>query len=333
MTALAAVAPARLPTRPTLAVLRAAADIVHRHMAPTAQRAWPQLSAALGAEVWVKHENQTPLGAFKVRGGLVYFERLLRREPQLAGVIGATRGNHGQSVAYAAGRAGLPCVIVVPHGNSREKNAAMRALGAELIEHGEDFQEAREHAGALAQERRLHLVPSFHDDLVLGVASYALELFDATGTLDRVYVPIGLGSGICGVIAVRDALGLSSEIVGVVASGAPAYARSLAAGRCVPHAVTTVLADGMACRVPEPAAFDIIRAGASRIVEVGDDEIAAAMRLAFETTHTVVEGAGAAALAAAWREREVLAGRRIGLIFSGGNIDRALYAAVLAETP
>ncbi|MFT4047270.1 MAG: threonine dehydratase [Solimonas sp.] len=320
------------PTRPTLAALREAARIVHRGMAPTAQLNWPQLSAAFGAEVWVKHENQTPLGAFKVRGGLVYFERLLQREADIAGVICATRGNHGQSVAYAAGRAGLRCTIVVPHGNSREKNAAMRALGAELIEHGADFQDAREHADALAQQHGWHLVPSFHDDLVLGVASYALEWFDALDApLDTVYVPIGLGSGICGLIAARDALGLPTEIVGVVSGGAPAYARSLAAGHCVPHAVTTRLADGMACRVPEPAAFAIIRDGAARVVEVSDAGIAAAMRLIFETTHNVVEGAGAAATAAARQEGARIAGRRVGLVFSGGNIDRAVYAAVLAE--
>lgn len=332
MNALAASTPAAM-AQPDLAALREAERLVHRHMSPTAQRNWPQLSAAFGTEVWVKHENQTPLGAFKVRGGLVYFARLLQSKPQVPGVICATRGNHGQSVAYAAARASLPCVIVVPHGNSREKNAAMRALGAELIEHGEDFQAAREHAEVLARERGLHWVPSFHEDLVLGVASYALELFDAVGVLDTVYVPIGLGSGICGLIAVRDALQLPTEIIGVVSSGAPAYARSPAAGRCVSHAVTTQLADGMACRVPEPDAFDVIRKGAARIVEVDDAEIAAAMRLAFETTHTVVEGAGAAALAAAWRERASLASRRVGLIFSGGNIDRALYASVLAEKP
>ncbi|MGH8447448.1 MAG: threonine dehydratase [Solimonas sp.] len=316
-----------------LDALREAARLVHGVLAPTPALRWPQLDAVLGAQAWVKHENQTPLGAFKVRGGLVYFERLLRREPAVVGVICATRGNHGQSVAYAAGRAGLRCVIVVPHGNSREKNAAMRALGAELIEQGADFQEAREHAQALAAAQGLHLVPSFHDDLVLGVASYALELFDAAGALDVVYVPIGLGSGICGMIAARDALGLATEIVGVVSSGAPAYARSLAAGHVVSHAVTTRLAYGMACLVPEPAAFAAIRAGAARVIEVDDAELAAAMRLAFETTHNVVEGAGAASTAAALRERAAIAGRRVGLVFSGGNIDREVYAAVLAGTP
>ncbi|NKF22829.1 threonine dehydratase [Solimonas marina] len=318
--------------RYTHAELTAAAEIVHRGMAPTACLRWPLLDAALGCTAWVKHENQTPLGAFKVRGGLVYFERLTQRAPDVRGVICATRGNHGQSVAYAASRFGLSSTIVVPHGNSREKNAAMRALGAALIEHGSDFQEAREHAQQLAAERGLHLVPSFDDALVLGVASYALELFDAAGPLDTVYVPIGLGSGICGMIAARDALGLATQIVGVVSSGAPAYARSLAAGHVVAHEVTTQLADGMACRVPEPQAFEIIRRGAERLVDVGDDEIAVAMRLAFETTHNVLEGAGAAATAAALQERERNAGRHIGVVFSGGNIDRPVYAGVLAGT-
>nr|WP_211213564.1 threonine dehydratase [Solimonas variicoloris] len=316
--------------RYTLDELRDAARSVQAAMTPTPAQRWPLLEAALGTEVWLKHENHTPLGAFKLRGGLVYFERLLRREPDIAGVICATRGNHGQSVAFAAARAGLRSVIVVPHGNSREKNAAMRALGAELIEHGEDFQAAREHAEGLATARGLHLVPSFHDDLVLGVASYALELFESAGPLDVVYVPIGLGSGICGTIAARDALGLATEIVGVVSAGAPAYARSLAAGRALPHPVSTQIADGMACRVPEPRALAIIGAGAARVVEVSDAEVAAAMRLLFETTHNVAEGAGAASTAAALQARDALAGRRIGLILSGGNIDRPLYTAVLA---
>ena len=322
--------------RPDLDDLRDAACSVHALLAPTPQYRWPQLEALFasrpddGTALWLKHENHGPVGAFKIRGGIVYFERLLERGPRPAGVVSATRGNHGQSVGYAARRHGLPALVVVPLGNSREKNAAMRALGVELIERGGDFQESREHAMALAEERGWQMVPAFHHDLVAGVASYALELFESTGPLDRVYVPIGMGSGACGVIAARDALGLNTEVIGVVSTGAPAYALSLARGEPVSHEVTTVLADGMACRTPEPDALAILGAGLTRIVSVTDAQIAAAMRRLYETTHQVAEGAGAAALAAAWGEREQLVGRRSALILSGGNIDREAYAAVLS---
>lgn len=323
-----------------LAELRAAAAIVHAVMPPTPQYRWPQLEAGFearpgdGTELWVKHENHTPVGAFKIRGGLVYFERLRQQGTRPAGVVSATRGNHGQSVGFAARRQGLPALVVVPHGNSREKNAAMRALGIELVEHGDDFQAAREHAQALAAERGWAMVPSFHPDLVAGVASYALELFDAAGALDAVYVPIGLGSGACGVIAARDALGLRTEVIGVVSAGAPAYALSLAEGRPVSHAVTTELGDGMACRTPEPEALRHLQRGLARVVSVTDDELAAAMRRLYETTHQVAEGAGAAALAAACQEHRLdparFAGRRTAVILSGGNVDREVYARVLA---
>src|SRR5580658_7468940 len=256
-------------------------------MPPTPQYCWPLLSARAGAEVWVKHENHTPVGAFKLRGGLVYMEELLQREAQVTGVIAATRGNHGQSVAFAASRAGLRSVIVVPHGNSREKNAAMRALGAELIEHGHDFQEALEYAAGLAAREGLHFVPSFHDALVRGVASCAIELFDAVPALDAVYVPIGMGSGICGTIAARDALGLSTEIVGVVAASAPAYALSFAAGCAVSAEVAPTLADGMACRVPDPSALEAMQAGVARLVTVEESEIRSAMRHLFTDTHNL----------------------------------------------
>jgi threonine dehydratase len=277
----------------------------------------------------VKHENHTVAGAFKVRGGLVYMEALKQREPWVAGVITATRGNHGQSVAFAAKRAGLRSVIVVPHGNSREKNAAMRALGAELIECGSDFQEAYEHAARLAQAERLHFVPSFDAALVAGVASYALELFSAVANFDAVYVPIGMGSGICGVIAVREALGLRTEVVGVVASGAPAYALSYAAGRPIATESALTIADGIACRVPDPEALEIIGKGASRVATVTDDEIGAAMRHLFSDTHNAAEGAGAAALAALLKERDRMRGRRVALILSGGNVDREVFAETL----
>jgi threonine dehydratase len=325
----------------TLPTLQAAAHTVHAVMPATPQYRWPLLEAALSGqaggdtEVWLKHENHTPVGAFKIRGGLVFFDRLMAvargRDERPAGVVSATRGNHGQSIAFAAARHGVPALIVVPHGNSREKNAAMRALGAELVEAGDDFQAARGHAQALAAQRGWLMVPSFHPDLVAGVASYALELFGAAPDLQTVYVPIGLGSGACGLIAARDALGLATRIVGVVSTGAPAYALSLAAGQPVSHAVTTVLADGMACRTPEPDALAMLRRGLHEVVQVSDTEVAAAMRLLFETTHQVAEGAGAAALAAAWQQRDALAGRRTALILSGGNVDRDVYASALAD--
>jgi threonine dehydratase len=314
---------------------------VHAVLPPTPQFRWPLLEAALaqrpgdGTQLWVKHENHGPVGAFKLRGGLVYLQAMAARGERPAGLVSATRGNHGQSIALSAQRHGLPATIVVPRGNSREKNAAMRALGAELIEHGDDFQAAREHAQALAAQRGWHMVPSFHADLVAGVASYALELFGAmpaAAPLHTVYVPIGLGSGACGVIAARDALGLATEVVGVVSSGAPAYALSIAAGQPVSHAVSTVLADGMACRTPEPAALAMLQRGLARVVQVSDAQVAAAMRQLFEATHQVAEGAGAAAWAAALADRAQAAGRRSAVILSGGNVDRDLYAPVLAGT-
>jgi threonine dehydratase len=314
---------------PDLKTLEAAAQLVHRVIPPTPQICWPLVCQRTEAEVWVKHENHTVAGAFKVRGGLVYMEALKQREPWVAGVIAATRGNHGQSVAFAAKRAGLRSVIVVPHGNSREKNAAMRALGAELIECGSDFQEAYEHAARLAQAERLHFVPSFDAALVAGVASYALELFSAVANFDAVYVPIGMGSGICGVIAVREALGLRTEVVGVVASGAPAYALSYAAGRPIATESALTMADGIACRVPDPEALEIIGKGASRVATVTDDEIGAAMRHLFSDTHNAAEGAGAAALAALLKERDRMRGRRVALILSGGNVDREVFAETL----
>jgi len=316
---------------PTLAEIEDAAALIHGVMPPTPQYCWPLLSARSGAETWVKHENHTPVGAFKIRGGILYMAELRRREPNLAGVIAATRGNHGQSIAFAAARAGLASVIVVPQGNGREKNMAMQALGAELIEHGHDFQAAFEHAEALAAERRLHFVRSFEPALVRGVASYGLELFRAVADLDAVYVPIGLGSGICATIAVRDALGLSTEVIGVVASGAPAYALSFAAGHVVSTNSADTIADGMACRVPVAGAVEIIRRGAARIVTVEDAEIRAAMRHYFTDTHNLAEGAGAAPLAALLQERQRMQGKRVALILSGGNVDRALFAEILAE--
>ncbi len=313
----------------SLAELESAAAIVHASMTPTAQLCWPLLCEAVGTELWVKHENHAPTGAFKVRGGLVYFQQLQARGSKPAGVVSATRGNHGQSVGFAARRAGIPAHIVAPHGNSREKNAAMRALGVNLIEAGEDFQAAREQAALLADRQGLHMIPSFHPALVAGVASYSLELFRALAAVDVAYVPIGLGSGICGMLAARDALGLRTQIVGVVSQHAPAYARSFAAGQACEHPVSTQLADGMACRATEPAALAMILRGVERIVAVSDAEVSQAMRLYFTATHNVSEGAGAAPLAAALQEREQLKGKRVALVLSGANVDRELFTAQL----
>jgi threonine dehydratase len=313
----------------TLAEIESALPVVRAAVPPTPQYAWPQLAARTGADVFVKHENHTPTGAFKVRGGLVYIDRLLRLQPQVKGVVLATRGNHGQSLAFAAQRAGIAAAIVVPHGNSVEKNAAMRAFGAKLIEHGCDFDEAKEHAAAVASQYGYAFVPSFHRDLVIGVATYAYEFFTAVSNVDTVYVPIGLGSGICGVIGMRDALSLATRIVGVVSQHANGYARSFAAGKVIATDTAHTFADGLAVRVPDAAALDVIRRGADRIVEVSEPELVEAIGIYFTDTHTVAEGAGAATLAALLKERDRMQGRRVGLVLSGQNIDRAVMSEVL----
>lgn len=323
---------------PTLAEIEHAAALVYQTMPATAQYHWPLLSQALLSEVWLKHENHTVVGAFKVRGGLVYLHELIQdlaaRQMQLSdlpGLISATRGNHGQSLALAGRQYGVPVKIVVPVGNSTEKNAAMRALGAELIEYGMEFQESREYAQALAQQQGWHLVPSLHPALVKGVASYWLEFFRACPGLDYVIVPIGMGSGIVAAIAARNALGLSTRIIGVVSSHAPAYQLSFAAKHVISAEVSTQLADGMACRQPEPAALEHLLTGVERIVAVSDEEIAAAIKLLFCATHNLAEGAGAAAVAAAWQLRHELAGKKLGLPVTGGNIDHQVYARVLNQ--
>jgi threonine dehydratase len=310
--------------------LEQAHAIVGAAMPPTPAYAWPLLSERLGTTAIVKHENHTPTGAFKVRGGLVYVDALKRERPHTAGLISATRGNHGQSLAFAAGRYGVPVTIYVPHGNSVEKNRAMRAFGARLVEHGEDFQSAAEEAGRRAEVDGLEFVPSFHRDLVMGVATYALELFGKTPDLDVLYVPIGQGSGICGCILARDLLGLTTEIVGVQSTEAPSYALSFAAGTVVRTNSSNTLADGMATRVPDADALAIIRKGASRIVQVTDDEIAASIRAYWTDTHNLAEGAGAAPLAAALQEKPKLRGKRVGLVLSGGNIDFDLFGRWVA---
>jgi threonine dehydratase len=313
--------------------LERAQAIVGAAMPPTPAHLWPLLSERLGATVIVKHENHTPTGAFKVRGGLVYVDRLKRERPHTVGLISATTGNHGQSIAFAASRYRMPVTIFVPHGNSVEKNRAMRAFGANLVEHGEDFQSAREEAARRAQRDELEFVPSFHPDLVLGVATYALELLQKAPDLDVLYVPIGQGSGICGCILARDLLGLTTEIVGVQSTEAPSYALSFAAGTVVRTNSSDTLADGMATRFPDADALAIIRKGASRIVQVTDDEIRMAIRALWTDTHNLAEGAGAAALAAALQDQPKIRGKRVGLILSGGNIDFDLFNQwVVSET-
>lgn len=316
----------------TLAAMEDAAKIIYGAISPTPQYAWPLIGEAVGRTVWVKHENHTPIGAFKVRGGLVYLKTLADHSTTGQGIISATRGNHGQSLAFAARRFGLPCTIVVPHGNSTEKNAAMRAFGATLVEHGRDFDEAKTHAFNLAEEQNLHFVPSFHADLVRGVATYGLEFLRAVPELDVVYVPIGLGSGICGMISARDALNLKTKIIGVVSSKADAYARSFETGDYKETDSASTFADGMAVRCPSEEALAVIRAGAEDVIRVSEDDVAEAMRLYYRATHNVAEGAGAAALAALLADAN--RGSVPGIVLSGQNVDREVFAKVLeGETP
>ena len=316
---------------PTLAEFQEAAAFVHETLDPTPQIAWPLLAERTGCQVWVKHENHTPIGAFKVRGGLVFMDDLRRHGPA-DGVIAATRGNHGQSIAFAATRLGLTSVLVVPEGNAAGKNAAMAAFGGELVIHGADFEDAFAHAEALAAERGLAMVPSFDERLIRGVGTYALELFTAVPDLDAVYVPVGLGSGICGLMGVRDALGLKTEIVGVVAEGANCYELSFEARRPVStNRATTVVGDGIATREPSPVALEAILAGCARIVSVSDDEMLDAIAAYHADTHNLAEGAGASPLAALMQERDAMAGRKVGLILSGGNVDPGVYARALAR--
>ncbi len=313
----------------TLELLEDAAQQVHAVITPTLQYNWPLLATRCGCEVWVKHENHTPIGAFKVRGGIIFMNDFAK-SGNTQGIITATRGNHGQSIGFAARSAGVAATIVVPGGNSNEKNAAMAALGARLLVHGQDFDEAHEFAVATAAKDGLSFVPSFDTRLVRGVASYSLELFGAVKELDAVYVPIGLGSGICGAIAARDALGLRTEVVGVVSEKAPAYALSFEAGKSVASNSADTLADGVACRVPDMEAVEIINNGASRIVTVSENEIKDAIRAYYTDTHNLAEGAGATALAALLKEKDRMKGKKASVVLSGGNIDTDIYRAILA---
>jgi threonine dehydratase len=316
---------------PTIDEIKAAQQLVYSVMQPTPQIVWPLLCERLGTEVWVKHENHTPIGAFKARTAVVYAEELFRKSTGITGLVTATRGNHGQSVALAARRFGTEAHIVVPRGNSPEKNAAMRAQGADLLEFGDDFQASKEHAQKLAGDHGWHFVPSYHPNIVKGVATYWLEFFSAVSNLDIVYVPIGQGSGICSCAAVRNGLNLKTKIVGVVATGAPAYALSFDARRKIAAPVTTVLADGMACRVPDEDSLAVVLQNVDHIVQVTEEEIRQAMKIIFTDTHNVAEGAGAAGFAAALKEKDVLKGKRVGLVISGGNVDHDVFAKVLQD--
>ncbi len=317
-------------TLPSLAEIREAQDILYRFMPPTPQYSWPLINQRLGTEVWIKHENHTPVGAFKIRGALIYTDWLRKTQPALKCVIAATRGNHGQGVAMAARLHGIKCVIVVPYGNSVEKNRAMIVQGAELVEHGQDFQESLEYARVLGAERGFFMVDSFHEKLVMGTATYALEFFQSAPALERVYVPIGLGSSISGISAARNALGLATEIVGVVASGSPSYSLSFSQREIIEAPSRTAIADGLACRTPNSIAMEIIWNNVARLVEVSDVEIAVSMRAIYQDTHNVAEGAAAAALAGAIREQEANRGKRIGVVLTGGNVDADVFARVLS---
>ena len=317
-------------TLPSPAQIQEAQSVVYRYMPATPQYSWPLINQRLGTEAWIKHENYTPVGAFKVRGALVYVQWLKDTHPGVAGVIAATRGNHGLGVAMAARLLGLKAFIVVPHGNSKEKNRATLAQGAELIEHGHDFQASLEYARSLAAERGLAMVDSFHERLVMGTATYAMEFLQTAPNLDRIYVPIGLGSSICGVSAARNALGLNTEIIGVVSSASPSYALSFAQRKIVEAPAETQIADGLACRKPAPQAMEVIWENVARIVQVSDAEIAEAIRAYYQDTHNIVEGAGAAPLAAAIQELHQNKQKRIGLVLTGANVDMDVYEKVLS---
>ena len=323
--------PAATVALPSLEEIRQAQQLVYSVMPPTPQFSWPLLCNRLETEVWVKHENHTPIGAFKARTAIVYAAELFKNGNTIKGLIAATRGNHGQSVALAAQRFKVPCTIVVPYGNSKAKNAAMQTQGATLIEHGNDFQESREYSIQLAEQQGLHIVPAYHYNIVKGVATYWLEFFSAVPQLDIIYVPIGMGSGISSAVAVRNGMNLKTKIIGVVSEGAPAYALSFEAGKKIEAAVTTQIADGMACRTPDDEPLEIMLNNVDHMVRVSDEEVRQAMKIYFTDTHNVVEGAGAAALAAALKEKSSLKGKCVGIVASGGNVDHEKFAQILLD--
>lgn len=309
----------------TLADFETAAAELNGIFSPTPQISWPLLNQRCGCEVWIKHENHLPTGSFKIRGGIWYTKNRLKSRNESNGVIAATRGNHGQSVALSAFSYRIPASVVVPFGNSIEKNRAMVAYGAELIQFGTDFNDSLEHAHQLATERDLNFFPSFHPLLVQGVGTYAIEFFRRVLDLHTIYVPIGMGSGICGMIAARNALNLKTEIVGVVAEKAPAYALSFAHRKTIDTSSSDTIADGLAVRKPHPEALEFILNGASRIVAVTEKQILNAIGFFFRDTHNIAEGAGASPLAALLTERKNMQGRKVGLVLSGGNIDWELF--------
>lgn len=314
---------------PSIAEIQAAGELIYRFMRPTPQYCWPLLSERLGTEVWLKHENHTPIGAFKARSAVAYVDALMKREPATRGLITATHGNYGQAVALAAKQFGLSATILVPQGNSREKNAAMRAQGSTLIEYGVDYQAARERAVELAREQGLHMVQPFHYDIVRGVGTYWLELFSSLKNIDVAYVPIGMGSGICAAAAVRNGLGLKTKLIGVVSAHALCFALSFAQRKPVEAPATTKISDGLACRKAEEEPLSILLENIDRIVTVTDGEVEDSMRHIFTDTHNIVEGAGAAGLAAALKEKEQLRGKRVALVATGANVDREVLARIL----
>jgi len=301
--------------------LEQAATDIYQVTPATPQYNWPLLAKTTGCDVWVKHENHTPTAAFKVRGGIHLLNQLMKANNKPKGIISATRGNNGQSLSYASKRAGLPLTIVVPECNNIDQNNAIQGFGADLVVHGKDFEAARKHSLILQQELGYQAIAPFEKSLIVGVASYAIELFSAIKDLDTVYVPIGMGSGICGLIKTRDLLNLKTKIVGVVAEGAPTFALSFAAGKVVNTDYANTIADGVATSAPIEEAFEIIKKGASRVITVNDLEIAKAMYQYYQTTHNLSEGAGAVPLAGLMKEKQQMKGKKVGLILSGGNID------------
>jgi len=310
--------------------LHQAKELIHTVMPATPAYNWPQINSNTGCNVWVKHENHTPTTAFKVRGGIYLLDKLSRSKNKPPGIISATRGNHGQSLSFSGASKGIPVVIVAPECNSADQNRAIKSFGAKLILHGVDFEASRQYSHKLQEENGYFHVPPFCRDLVIGVATYALEFMSAVKDLDTIYVPVGMGSGICGLIKTRDLLGLKTKIVGVVAEGAPTFYQSFQAGHIIPTSEANTIADGVATSSPMEEGFEIIKHGAERIVKVSDQQIAEAMYQYYKFTHNLAEGAGATALAALNKEKQLMAGKKVGVILTGGNIDFKRFCEYVA---
>jgi threonine dehydratase len=306
---------------PTCEDILAAAPVVHRYVKPTPLYEWPALSQLLGCRLFLKHENHTPTTAFKVRGG-IYLVSRLPAEQKRRGIIGCTTGNHGQSLAYACRLFGVRCVLVVPARANPDKLAAMRALGAELIEHGQDFDDARAHCETLCEREGLRYVHSANEpDLIAGVGTYALEIFDDLPEPDVILVPVGLGSGICGTALTAARRRPATRIIGIQSELAPAVTRSWREGKPIETASPTTFAEGMATRVPADLTLAIMRRHVHDMVLVSDEELREAIRLLLRVTHNLAEGAGAASTAAAWKLRDKLVGKTVVAVLSGGNLD------------